>query len=302
MSEQLAILKKDVVGVVSNKINQYTNSGELHLPKNYSADNAMKSAWLMLQEVQDKNGKLAVQTCTKDSIANSLLDMVVQGLNPSKKQCYFIPYGAKLAMMRSYMGTIALLKRLDDVKDVFANVVYEKDEFEYQIIKGRTEISKHTQKLENVDINKIKAAYATIITVEGIEYSEIMNMDQIKKSWAMSKMSNNKTHVDFKEEMCKRTVTNRLAKWFINVSDDSNLDFVKKSIENREEDEDNLPEETFIDAEYTEVDGITVDRTTGEIVTDNEDKPIKTEKTVTKKSAPVTETPTSEPDPYATEE
>lgn len=45
---------------------------------------------MTLQSMTDKNRKPALTVCTKDSIANSLLDMVVQALNPVKKQCYFI--------------------------------------------------------------------------------------------------------------------------------------------------------------------------------------------------------------------
>jgi recombination protein RecT len=37
-----------------------------------------------------------LQACTRDSIANALLDMAVQGLNPAKKQGYFIAYGKQL--------------------------------------------------------------------------------------------------------------------------------------------------------------------------------------------------------------
>lgn len=64
-----------------------------------------------------------MEVCSRESIANSLLDMVVQGLSPAKTQCYFIVYGNQLQLNRSYFGTQAVLKRLTNVKDIWANVI-----------------------------------------------------------------------------------------------------------------------------------------------------------------------------------
>lgn len=78
---------------VLNKIEKFQADGGLTLPANYSVENHMKSAWLILQSTTDRNGSPALQVCTKDSIANALFDMVLQGLAVSKKQGYFIVYG-----------------------------------------------------------------------------------------------------------------------------------------------------------------------------------------------------------------
>ena len=43
----LALIKKDVVDVVGKKVQEFVSRGELHLPPNYSVENAMKSAWLI---------------------------------------------------------------------------------------------------------------------------------------------------------------------------------------------------------------------------------------------------------------
>ena len=80
MTEQkqpLALLKKDTVDIVAARVRQFQESGELNLPANYSPENAMKSAWLTLQSTTDRNNRPALEVCTKDSIANSLLDMLV---------------------------------------------------------------------------------------------------------------------------------------------------------------------------------------------------------------------------------
>jgi recombination protein RecT len=84
MSNQLQLIKKDVVDVVENKIKEFKQKGEIYFPPNYSPGNAMKSAWLILQETQDKNGNLVLEACDRNTVANALLDMVVQGLSPAK--------------------------------------------------------------------------------------------------------------------------------------------------------------------------------------------------------------------------
>lgn len=223
MANDLALIKKDTVDVVASRIKEFQEKGEIHFPPNYSPENAMKSAWLILQETKDRNGNPALEVCTRDSVANALLDMVVQGLSPAKKQGYFIVYGNNLSFMRSYFGTMAVTKRLNGVEDIFAQVIYEGDDFEFTIQKGTKKIVKHSQKLENIDINKIVGAYCTIIYGDGKEFTEIMTKKQIDQAWSKTKMKSNSVHREFPEEMAKRTVINRTCKLFTNTSDDSDL-------------------------------------------------------------------------------
>jgi len=220
-------VKEATVDAILHKVQQFEARGELDLPANYSAANALKSAWLILQGVVDKNSKPALQVCTRPSIANSLLDMVLQGLNPAKKQGYFIAYGNTLVFQRSYFGTMAVTKQvIDGVDDIYATVVYEGDEFEYQIVRGRKTVTKHVQKLSNVDDKKIVAAYCQIVFTDGREITDIMTMAQVRKSWMKSKMNpngENSTHSQFGEEMVRKTIINRTCKDLINSSDDKNL-------------------------------------------------------------------------------
>ena len=237
---QLALIKKDVVDTVTNKVREFTTAGELHFPANYSVENAMKSAWLILQETKaktpDKQEVPALSYCTRDSIANALLSMAVQGLNPAKKQCYFIAYGNQLVCQRSYFGNIYLAKLADpEIEDIVGTTVYEGDEFEYYIYRGKTFIRKHVQQLWNVDKRKIVAAYATVLRKdrdEAKEYSDIMTMEQIKQAWKQSKMypiddrgniKTGSTHDKFTADMAEKTVINGICKQIINTSTDSYL-------------------------------------------------------------------------------
>lgn len=210
---------------VLSRIEQFQKDGSIILPKNYSVENHMKSAWLALQEVEDKEHHKALQICTKESIANSLLDMVLQGLSVSKKQGYFIVYGNKLIFQRSYFGTIALAKRAGGmVSEPVANVIYEGDDFLYEIDPktAKVAIVKHSQKLENIDNSKIKGAYALVTLADGTTQVTIMSMQQIRAAWGQgATKGNNPAHKNFAEEMAKKTVIGRACKAIINSSDDA---------------------------------------------------------------------------------
>lgn len=228
---QLAIIQKDITDVVNGKLSELQKEG-LVVPPNYNASNALKSAFFKLQEVRDKSGKPALEVCTKDSIANALLDMAVQGLSPAKTQCYFVVYGNKLQMQRSYFGTQAVLKRLSEVKDIWANVIYQDDEFDYENFRGRERLISHKTKLENRD-KEIVGAYAVILTADDEEILTVMTRKEIETAWGQSK-TGQAVHKKFPQEMAKRTVINRAAKAFINTSDDSDLliDAINRTTEN----------------------------------------------------------------------
>jgi recombination protein RecT len=198
----------------------------LDLPKSYSAQNALKSAFLLLQDTVDKDKKPVLQNCTPASISNSILKMVAQGMNPAKTQCYFIAYGNKLTYMRSYHGTIALAKRVGDVKEVNANIIYDKDEYvsEINTDNGRRRLVKHDSPFENRDDKKIKGGYAVVLFNDGTSRLEEMTIAEIKASWMMGQTKGNSpAHSGFSGEMAKRTIINRALKTIINSSSDSDL-------------------------------------------------------------------------------
>jgi recombination protein RecT len=210
---------------VLSRIEEFQKAGGMVLPKDYSVENHMKSAWLILQSTTDRSGQQALAVCTKESIANALLDMVLQGLAVSKKQGYFIVYGNKLEFQRSYFGTIALAKRTGGIKnEPVANVIYEGDEFVYAIDPktARISIVKHEQKIENIDNTKIKGAYALVTLADGTTQVTIMSMAQIRAAWGQgATKGNSPAHKNFAEEMAKKTVIGRACKAIINSSDDA---------------------------------------------------------------------------------
>lgn len=231
----LAMIKKDVVDVVSQRINSLTDTGKLHLPHGYSAENALHSAWLKLQSVETKSGELALHACTPDTVANSLLDMVIMGLNPAKDQNYFIAYGKALTCQISRWGWEALVLRIYKARgysnaQVIAQTVYKADEFEYDIVLGRKVIGKHSQKIENVTkrLEDIKAGYCIITSGGDLpDHTVIRTIDQIKQAWEASKTwkpgEPGTFHEDTPDHAVCRTVIARACREIVNTSDDSYL-------------------------------------------------------------------------------
>ena len=264
MANQLAVIKKEVFDVVESKVREYTDRGELVLPAGYSAENAMKSAWLMLQKTSD-NKPSVLETCTKASVITTLQSMLYQGLNPDKKQCYFIPYGNQLTLQRSYFGSMKVARMVDPtITDICYDVVYNDDIFEIEKRRGHTVIATHRQKLENIDKGKIKAAYCSIFRGE-TEDTTVMTFEEIKAAWRKSKtnpvdehgnIKPNSTHGQHTADMAIKTVVNKACKYVINSSDDSSLlaQAVKRTYDDTQTRADIVEEEIQQNAFSTDID------------------------------------------------
>lgn len=235
---------------IGNLVKLELKQSSVITPANYSFENALKSAWLILQETVDRNKRPALEICSHDSIQNAILNMALQGLNPAKNQCYFVVYGKQLQLIRSYMGAQMTAKLVcPQIRDIRAQVVYSGDQIEIDVENGRDVIKGHKRQFGSISKDDIVGAYAIAIGADETQhlYAEIMTIDEIKASWKQSKMTavaesgainQSSTHGKFTGEMAKRTVINRLCKRIINTSDDSALlSSVIKSDEDADETE-----------------------------------------------------------------
>jgi recombination protein RecT len=219
---------KPMVDLVTSRVEALVKMGRLAFPPNYHPGNALMAAWLKIQGTVDKEKKPALTVCSRDSIQLALLDMVVLGLTPAKDQCYFVVYGGKLTLMRSYFGTVAVCMRVTKALDAWAYPVYQDDDFEYEIQGKRIKVTKHVQKLANVKADKIVAAYAALELEEGkAPVYELMTMEQIKQAWRMNRFYKpddaDDAHNRFPDMMARKTVLSRLAKQYVNRSSDDSL-------------------------------------------------------------------------------
>lgn len=229
-------------------IMQSALQAKVKVPPDYAVENAIKFAYLQIV------GEGYFEKCSQGSVFNAVLKMVVLGLNPAKEQCYFINMGGKLLCMRSWYGSIAVVKRYDlNVKRINYAVVYGGDIVKTSIIKGIRYITQHEQDISNIRNDNVIGAYALALDQNGNDYaSDFMTFDEIKLSWARStkkgeyapilangEINPKSDHYKHPDRFCCRTVVNRLCKALLSVTNDKALiDAV------------NSTDEEIIDAEF----------------------------------------------------
>ncbi|AGE39938.1 recombinase RecT [Lactiplantibacillus plantarum] len=211
-------MSNELVTMVNNNIEDMKNNEGLSLPPDYSVGNALNSAYLILSDTT--KGQPLLDKCDQGSVIKALMNMAIQGLSPAKNQCYFIPYGNQLVMQRSYFGSISVVKRLSNVKDIQAQVVHKDDTFKIGGENGVLVVKEFEPSFENLD-KPIIGAFAWVEDLNGNRTYTVMTKKDIDTSWSHAKTK--KVQNEFPEEMAKRTVINRAAKFYINSSSDNDL-------------------------------------------------------------------------------
>ena len=207
------LIAKDFTEGIVIEIKQKEKFG-LTFPENYNYTNELMSAMLILQDTVDMNKKPVLQSCSRASIENALINMVTDGLSMRKKQCYPVAYAGKLSCQPSVYGATCVARRYG-LLDIEAEVIYEGDTFNYTIVNGKKTITEHIQEIGNIDNDKIKGAYAIAFMKDGTSKVEIMTIGQIKTAWKQGfgyKENGNGVHQKFTDQMAKKTVKNRLLK------------------------------------------------------------------------------------------
>jgi len=233
----VAILEKNIAENVLERIRVFEETGSINIPKNYSAANALRVGWLILQETKTSDKRPVLDVCTKPSIANALLKMIILGLNPAKRQCSFVAYGNELTCQREYQGTVAIAKR-HGVKNVSGCAVFKEDVFEFITLPktGYHQVTKHEQSLSSIEAGIVVGAYATKEYEDGSSVTLVMAFSQIKKAWMQgAAKGDSPAHRNFPDEMAIKTVKNRLLKPDVNSSDDSDLFIDDEDIPTRED-------------------------------------------------------------------
>ena len=203
--------------------------GGITVPKGFSADNQIYLAFLKLTGMTDPSSKKPVLSLvTPQSVANAMLTMCLKGLSMEKGQCTFIRYGNELQFQQEYHGTVALAKRYG-AGDPQAQVIYEGDDFEYEINPktGKKVVKKHVQKLQNINNDKIVGAWCLVPYADHPDWEpkvEVMTMDEIRRSWMQgATKGQSPAHRNFPQEMAKKTVIGRACKLFVSTSDDAGV-------------------------------------------------------------------------------
>ena len=220
--------KNKITESVLNRIAALQKGG-ITVPKGFSADNQIYLAFLKLTGMTDPSSKKPVLSLvTPQSVANAMLTMCLKGLSMEKGQCTFIRYGNELQFQQEYHGTVALAKRYG-AGDPQAQVIYEGDDFEYEINPktGKKVVKKHIQKLQNINNDKIVGAWCLVPYADHPDWEpkvEVMTMDEIRRSWMQgATKGQSPAHRNFPQEMAKKTVIGRACKLFVSTSDDAGV-------------------------------------------------------------------------------
>ena len=149
-----------------------------------------------------------LQTCTQESVCQALLDCASLGLEPDNRRAHLIPYGDKAQLIVDYKGLVELVHRNGDVRKLHADIVREKDSFEYD----RGEVKQHL-----IDFGKDRGepvcVYCIATLKNGETVSEVMDVGDINAIRDQAKAGKSGPWVDHWGEMAKKTVFKRLAKW-----------------------------------------------------------------------------------------
>lgn len=254
-NNQVAEKKNAFVTKVAEKIQDMVQEGQINMPESYSAVNALQAAYFTLTAVDFGKSKSLIEQATTESVAFALQDMAIQGLSVAKKQGYFIVYGDKLQFQRSYHGTQAVVKRMEGVKDLWANVIWKGEEFEVEYNeRGRLAFKTHKVDWKAATGKKedIEGAYCIIEKEDGTQLVTVMTAAEITTAWSTSR--NKSVQDKYPQEMAKRTVFNRAAKAILNTSDDSDvlLESINRSTESEFDNRKDMGEITEVQQEIAQ--------------------------------------------------
>ena len=199
------VAKVQPVDEVVKLLQSFEGQIKLALPKHLTASRMTR---VLITEVR-KNPKLA--TCDRASFMGAIITCAQLGLEPGSGlgQVYLIPYGREVQMQIGYQGMVELVER-DGRVTVTANVVYEKDVFEWE--EGTQEFIKHKPHFGKDHPGEVIASYAVARYKDGRVKFRVCPLHEIEKARGNSQSGAKgpwKTHFS---EMARKTAIKRLFK------------------------------------------------------------------------------------------
>lgn len=148
--------------------------------------------------------------CSLPSLMGAVMQSAQLGLEPGLiGHCYIIPYGKEATFIIGYKGMIDLARRSGHIESIYAHVVHENDEFDYEL--GLQ--PKLVHKPSSGDKGKMTHAYAVAHFKDGGYQFEVMDVAEIEKRRSRSKASKHGPWVTDYEEMAKKTVIRHMWKY-----------------------------------------------------------------------------------------
>ncbi|MGF7059250.1 recombinase RecT [Brassicibacter mesophilus] len=192
--------------VIHSNLQKLLDNKSEALPKGFNQTRFLQNCMTVLQ---DTKGIDKVEPIT---VARTMLKGAFLGLDFFNRECYAIPYGNQLNFQTDYKGEIKLAKKysINPIKDIYAKLVREGDEFQEEIKDGKQTITFKPKMFNN---GTILGAFAVALFKDGSMMYETMSveeMEHVRKTF--SKQSSGKAWTDSTGEMYKKTVLRRLCK------------------------------------------------------------------------------------------
>lgn len=198
--------KELVLQTTANNLNSLIESKMDAMPKGFNQTRFLQNCMTVLQDTK------GIENCQPLSIARTLLKGAFLGLDFFQKECYAIPYGDGLQFQTDYKGETKMAKKysIRPIKDIYAKVVREGDDFSEEIQAGLQIINFKPLPFNN---GKITGAFAVVLYQDGGMEYETMSTEQIEGIRGdFSKMKNGLMWTKVPEEAYKKTVLRRLTK------------------------------------------------------------------------------------------
>jgi len=153
-----------------------------------------------------------LRACTPQSVYLALLACAVTGLEPGalKGEAYLVPYKNKGIMEATFMpgwrGIVKQARRSREVTEIWSNVVFENDEYDFDLGTARYLIHKPAKR----DRGQICGAYAIAKLAGGGHEIETMDMDDLLA--VRNAGSNGPAWTDWEDQMYRKAPIRRLGK------------------------------------------------------------------------------------------
>ncbi len=205
MSNELAVAQK-TASTIQSLIQG--NLGEIAkvVPKHVTPDRLLKVLVSAIAKTP------ALGQCTPASLVNSFKVAAELGLEPGGAlgHLYLVPYGAVCTPIVGYRGLIELMRRSGELASIRCVAVHAKDEFRFE--EGIEQKIRHRPCLDD-EPGPLTFAYCVAKLKDGSVQLEVMSRTQIDAIRARSKAGKSGPWVSDYDEMAKKTVLRRAAKY-----------------------------------------------------------------------------------------
>lgn len=183
---------------------------EAVLPQQIPAERFIRTAITAVQQDPD------LLRTDRRSLLGACMKAAQDGLLLDKREATLVIYSNKAQYIPMVAGILKKVRQSGQISSIAAHVVYERDEFDYQL--GDEERIYHKPNILQ-DRGQPVAVYCIARTIDGGAFREVMSVAQVEKVRARSRSANKGPWATDWDEMARKTVVRRLSKYLPSSTD-----------------------------------------------------------------------------------